>query len=103
MDYKKRDTRKKGNIKINNWPSKGVSGAKRANITASEFLDDWFVGYGKEESCQFEGTWYDMICFARNILANENTKLAAPEYYRPEWRNSNYIGEEIPYEYKAKV
>lgn len=84
-------------IKITEWKEIEVSGAKRANIGASSFLDDWFVGFGKDESCRFEGTWWDMICFARNVLASENTKLCAPEYYHPEMNNSNYAGEEQPY------
>jgi hypothetical protein len=46
----------------------------------------------KCESCQFEGTWWDMVCFARNVLASENTKLAAPSYYMPELENDNYTG-----------
>ncbi len=75
------------------WPNKHISGAKRANISESDWIDDWFVGYGKDESCQFEGTWWDMICFALNVLASENTKLAAPEFYMPEVSNSNYSGE----------
>ena len=79
-----------------------ISGAKRANISKFEWLPDWFVGQGKDESCQFEGTWWDMICFARNILASPNTKRCAPEWYHPEYRNYNYCGEECPYEYKEK-
>lgn len=84
-------------IVIHEWPQKEVSGAKRANLTYSEWLSDWFVGYGKDQSCVFEGTWWDMICFARNILASENTELVAPQFYRPEWANSNYTGENKPY------
>ena len=83
--------------RIEKWPDESVSGAKRANIDKSEWTNDWFVGSGKDESCQFEGTWWDMICFARNVLASENTRLAAPEFYRPEWANSNYVEDE-PYE-----
>jgi hypothetical protein len=84
---------------VNKWIEDSVSGAKRANLDASTLIPDWFVGYGKDESCQFEGTWWDMICFARNVLASENTMLAAPEYYRPEWANDNYCGESIPYKF----
>ena len=87
-------------IKINKWEKKFESGAKRANISESEWISDWFVGWGKDESCQFEGTWWDMICFARNILANENTKMCAPEWYHPEYKNDNYCGEEKPYEFE---
>lgn len=85
---------------INKWIDNKISGGKRANLRESDWLSDWFVGYGKDESCQFEGTWWDMICFARNILASENTKEVAPEFYKPDWVNSNYYGEEIPYKYK---
>ena len=42
-----------------------------------------------------------MICFARNILANENTKRRAPEWYHPEYKNDNYCGEEKPYEFEG--
>lgn len=88
---------------IKEWASDYESGSKRTNIRKSDWIDDWFVGYGKDESCQFEGTWWDMICFARNILANENTKLCAPWFYKPEWANGNYVGEDKPYIYKEDV
>lgn len=89
-----------GKIKIEKWEHAGfVSGAKRANIEPSDWLPDWFVGFGKDESCQFEGTWWDMICFARNVLANPNTRQCAPEFYHPEFANDNYCGEDVPYEY----
>lgn len=89
-------------IRIKDFPVKSISGAKRANIYYSEWLSDWFVGFGKDEGCQFEGSWWDMICFARNILACENTKLVAPEYYHPEWEINNYTGEEIPYKFEME-
>lgn len=82
---------------IKEFKDKYIGGAKRANIKHSDWLTDWFVGYGKDESCQFEGTWWDMICFARNVLASENTKEVAPEFYKPEWENGNYAGEYMPY------
>ena len=44
-------------IIITGWEDTQISGAKRANISKSEWLPDWFVGWGKDESCQFEGTW----------------------------------------------
>ena len=75
-----------------------ISGAKRCNIKKSDWMGDWFVGSGKDESCFLEGTWWDMICLARNILADENTKKCAEEFYKPEWKNNNYLGEEKPYE-----
>lgn len=85
---------------IRMWPETEVSGGKRANIAASDWIDDWFYGYGKDESCVFEGTWWDMVCFARNVLASENTKLCAPEFYHPEIKNDNYTGEGMPYVYQ---
>ena len=86
-------------IKVSKWACENVSGAKRANVSSSSWMPDWFVGYGKDESCQFEGTWWDMVCFARNVLASENTKICAPNYYHPEMENDNYCGEEQPYEF----
>lgn len=86
---------------ISKWPQTSVSGSKRTNLDYSKWLDDWFVGTGKDESCFLEGSWWDMICLARNILASENTKIAAPEYYHPEWANDNWCGEDMPYEFDA--
>lgn len=85
---------------IKDFPDTFVRGAKRCHLNYSEWMGDWFVGTGKDESCYLEGTWWDMICLARNILASENTKIAAPEFYKPEWSNENYLGEEKPYEFK---
>jgi len=86
-------------IKISKWTDEYIGGAKRCNLNYSDWLSDWFVGTGKDESCYMEGTWWDMICLARNILASENTKMVAPEFYKPEWKNDNYCGEDIPYEF----
>lgn len=86
-------------IDVKEWKDNVISGAKRCNLNKSDWLDDWFVGTGKDESCYLEGTWWDMICFARNILASENTNMVAPEFYRAEWENDNYYGEEIPYRF----
>lgn len=86
-------------LRIEKWPVHSLSGSKRTNLHYSDWLADWFVGSGKDYSCQFEGTWWDMICLARNILACENTKMVAPEFYHPEWENDNYCGEEQPYEF----
>lgn len=36
-------------------------------------------------------------CFYQS--ASENTNMVAPEFYRPEWENDNYCGEEIPYRF----
>lgn len=84
--------------KITEWPDRRVRGSKRTHADYCDWMSDWFCGYGKEPSCQFEGSWWDLICFARNVLASENTRLAAPEYHRPEWANDNYT-DEPPYEF----
>lgn len=78
---------------IENYPDKYITGGKRANLNECDDIPGWFVGSGKTEGCQFEGGWWDMICFARNVLASENTKMVAPEFYKPEWKNDNYLGE----------
>lgn len=85
---------------IEEWPEKNLSGSKRTNLAQSDVIPnwDWFVGTGKDESCQFEGSWWDMICFARNVLASENTRLAAPEFHRPDWKINHYT-EPGPYKY----
>ena len=59
-----------------------IIAAKRIHLVPSEWLADWWVGYGKDESCQFEGRWVDMAIFAAKVLAHENTKLVAPNLYR---------------------
>lgn len=87
---------------ISKWDDKYISGAKRAHLSESEWLTDWFVGWGKDESCQLEGTWWDMVCLARNILASENTKAIAPEFHKPEWKVFNYTGENIPYKFQSE-
>ena len=87
---------------IEKWEEEYLSGAKRANLDKSAWLSDWFVGTGKDESCYLEGTWWDMICLARNILASPNTKQCAPEFYHPEYKNDNYTGEEQPYIYTGE-
>jgi hypothetical protein len=89
---------------IHSWPDKNLTGSKRAHLWEPEYIDDWFVGYGKDESCQFEGTWWDMICMARQILASENTRLAAPEMHMPlpEACKGNYTGGQ-PYEFDEKA
>lgn len=96
---------------------KYVSGAKRVNAATGDFTDysaftgmaglfnpdkdlshapvvknpdDMFRLYGKDESCMVEGTWFDWVAFACNVLASENTKLVAPDLYEPKLANENY-------------
>jgi hypothetical protein len=72
-------------------PDLSVRGSNRTHVEKStpvnEF-DEWFVATGRDGTCQFEGSWYNLICFARNVLASENTRIVDLEYYRPTWRNS---------------
>ena len=39
----------------------GICVAKRIHVERARHMDNWFVGFGKDESCQIEGTanhWY---------------------------------------------
>jgi len=58
--------------------------AKRAHLVPSDYIEDWWVGYGKDESCQFEGCWLDMAILAAQILKHENTQLVALNLYKPD-------------------
>ena len=61
-----------------------MRGGKRANIGHSEWLDDWWVGWGKDESCQFEGPWLHMAILAAKILRHPNTAKVAPNLHQPD-------------------
>lgn len=65
-----------------------VRGAKRVNAYSER--PHRFRLHGKDEGCCVEGTWYDWCCFACNILAHENTKIACPDVYEPLLENNNY-------------
>lgn len=64
-----------------------LSGGKRANIGHThEFHGndedwDWWVGWGKDESCQFEGPWIHMAILAAKILRHPNTAKVAPNLH----------------------
>lgn len=60
-----------------------LSGGKRTNIGHSAWLDDWWVGWGKDSSCQFEGPWEAMAILAAKILRHSNTQKVAPNLYQP--------------------
>lgn len=51
---------------------------------------DRFRLSGKDESCVVEGTWFDWVCFACNILASKNTQALCPNLYEPALANDNY-------------
>lgn len=61
-----------------------LDGGKRTNIAPSAWIDDWWVGYGKDESCQFEGPWKAMAILAAKILRHPNTQKEAPNLYMPD-------------------
>lgn len=61
-----------------------MRGGKRANIGHSDWLDDWWVGWGKDESCQFEGPWLHMAILAAKILRHPNTQKVAPNLFQPD-------------------
>lgn len=46
----------------------GISAAKRVNVVPSNWLEDWFIGHGKDVSCQIEGTANHWFWFAYLLL-----------------------------------
>lgn len=75
-----------------------VSGGKRVNLMQSNSHPQLFFGFGKDESCVFEGSWGHMVAFACEVLACDNTKLIAPELYREDWKNEMYQDKIAKYE-----
>lgn len=65
-------------------PPKEVFGAKRVNVVESEWMPGWWVGYGKDESCQSEGEWAHWAILAAKILRDPATEVVAPNLYRPD-------------------
>jgi hypothetical protein len=65
-------------------PPDYLSGGKRTNLRVSEWLPGWWVGFGKDESCQFEGPWYDIVILAAKVLRDPATAIVAPNLYRPD-------------------
>lgn len=63
-----------------------LRGGKRNRIAHSAWLDDWWIGEGKEPGCDFEGTWEHMAILAARILAHPNTQKVAPNLHRPDPR-----------------
>lgn len=62
-----------------------LMGGKRAHIVPTDDKGwDWFVGYGKDESCQFEGPWLHMAIIAAKILRHPNTQKVASNLYLPD-------------------
>lgn len=67
-----------------------LSGGKRTNIghNSDGEMDgddwDWWVGWGKDSSCQFEGPWAHMAILAAKILRHPNTQKVAPNLYMPD-------------------
>lgn len=66
----------------------------------SDVLPDWWAGYGKDERCQFEGSWAAMTYLAAKILSHPATEVTSPNLYRPDLADAltpeqadNYIGE----------
>lgn len=65
-------------------PPSYLRGGKRANLERCHHMTDWWAGYGKDEGCQFEGPWFDMVVLAAKILSDPATELVAPNLYRPD-------------------
>lgn len=65
-------------------PPEFLRGGKRTNLERSEWMGDWWVGYGKDDGCQFEGSWAAMVYLAAKILRHPATEVVAPNLYRPD-------------------
>ena len=65
--------------KISYWSETSMTGGKRTNTRQSDNLGDWFVGYGKDRSCIFEGDWYALVTLALKILSSPNTEKLVEE------------------------
>jgi hypothetical protein len=64
----------------------GMRGGKRANIGHNGHTPgwNWWVGWGKDQSCQFEGPWEHMAILAAKILRHKNTERVCPNLYLPD-------------------
>ena len=50
-----------------------LSGGKRLSICPSEWKKDIWIVHGKDEVCQAEGTWEELVSLAEQILSHPNT------------------------------
>jgi len=90
---------------IKGWEENSLKGAKRVNINNNRSdIDDWFIGYGKDRSCQIEGNWTDWVNLALKILSSENTRQLveegsgfSEEIYQPELEK--YVDDLGSYDY----
>ena len=64
-------------------PPRNLSGGKRANIRRDAGSSN-FEGYGKDESCVFEGPWKHLVILAAKILRHPATEVVAPNLHRPD-------------------
>lgn len=51
-----------------------LSGGKRLNINPSDWQDEVWAVSGKDEFCQAEGTWDELVDLAEQILKHPNTQ-----------------------------
>jgi hypothetical protein len=64
-----------------------LDGGKRTNIGHASDANgndadwNWWVGWGKDDSCQFEGPWQHMAILAAKILRHPNTKAVCPNLF----------------------
>ena len=54
----------------------GITAAKRIHVVKSDVLENWWVGFGKDESCQIEGTQNHWRWLALIILGLVDAKDA---------------------------
>lgn len=50
-----------------------IGAAKRLNICPSDWQENIWIVHGKDEFCQAEGSWEDLVYLAEQILTHPNT------------------------------
>lgn len=54
-------------------------GGRRLAMQPADLLSDWYVGWSpRNDSYCAEGTWFDWVEMAQNILKAEEERKAAP-------------------------
>jgi hypothetical protein len=52
-----------------------LRGAKRLNICPSDWQEGVWIVHGKDDGCQAEGTWEELVSLAEQILTHPNTAV----------------------------
>ena len=52
----------------------GLSGGRRLNVNPSEWQEEIWIVHGKDDSCQAEASWDELVLLAELILKHPNTE-----------------------------